>query len=84
MGHVEIPDTDLSGPVGLRGAPRPGTAASRHRTAALEQLWRAPTAQRDPAGGGAGPPGGGGAPPPPPGARPPGGGRGPRGGRGAG
>ncbi|MEU4176255.1 sugar transferase [Streptomyces sp. NPDC026589] len=50
MGHVEIPDTDLTGPVGLRGAPRPRTAASRNRTAALEQLWRAPTAQRDPAG----------------------------------
>ncbi|MFE9050785.1 exopolysaccharide biosynthesis polyprenyl glycosylphosphotransferase [Streptomyces rubiginosohelvolus] len=50
MGHVEIPDTDLSGPVGLRGAPRPRTAASRNRTAALEQLWRAPTAQRDPVG----------------------------------
>ncbi|MFF8964928.1 exopolysaccharide biosynthesis polyprenyl glycosylphosphotransferase [Streptomyces globisporus] len=50
MGHVEIPDTDLSGPVGLRGAPRPRTAASRNRTAALEQLWRAPTAQRETAG----------------------------------
>ncbi|MEU0161661.1 sugar transferase [Streptomyces sp. NPDC006261] len=49
MGHVEIPETDISGPVGLRGAPRPRTAASRNRTAALEQLWRAPTAQRDPA-----------------------------------
>lgn len=47
MGHVEIPDTGLSGPVGLRGAPRPRTAASRNRTASLEQLWRAPTAQRD-------------------------------------
>ncbi|MFD3739761.1 sugar transferase [Streptomyces sp. NPDC058629] len=47
MGHVEIPETDISGPVGLRGAPRPRTAASRNRTAALEQLWRAPTAQRD-------------------------------------
>ncbi|MZF58442.1 exopolysaccharide biosynthesis polyprenyl glycosylphosphotransferase [Streptomyces sp. SID5594] len=35
--------------MGLRGAPRPRTAASRNRTAALEQLWRAPTAQRDPA-----------------------------------
>ncbi|OKJ10077.1 glycosyl transferase [Streptomyces sp. CB00316] len=33
--------------MGLRGAPRPRTAASRNRTAALEQLWRAPTAQRD-------------------------------------
>ncbi|MDT0490436.1 sugar transferase [Streptomyces griseus] len=50
MGHVEIPETEISGPVGLRGAPRPRTAASRNRTAALEQLWRAPTAQRDPAG----------------------------------
>lgn len=47
MGHVEIPETDISGPVGLRGAPRPRTAASRNRTAALEQLWRAPTAERD-------------------------------------
>ncbi|NEC18076.1 sugar transferase, partial [Streptomyces parvus] len=36
--------------MGLRGAPRPRTAASRNRTAALEQLWRAPTAQRDPVG----------------------------------
>ncbi|MFJ9622531.1 sugar transferase [Streptomyces sp. NPDC101181] len=50
MGHVEIPETGISGPVGLRGAPRPRTAAARSRTAALEQLWRAPTAQRDPAG----------------------------------
>ncbi|MFI1929012.1 sugar transferase [Streptomyces sp. NPDC020330] len=36
--------------MGIRGAPRPRTAASRNRTAALEQLWRAPTAQRDTAG----------------------------------
>ncbi|MFD4027696.1 exopolysaccharide biosynthesis polyprenyl glycosylphosphotransferase [Streptomyces sp. NPDC058576] len=36
--------------MGLRGAPRPRTAASRNRTAALEQLWREPTARRDPAG----------------------------------
>ncbi|RPK56805.1 putative sugar transferase EpsL [Streptomyces sp. ADI96-02] len=48
MGHVEIPETGISGPVGLRGAPRPRTAASRNRAAALEQLWRAPTAPRDP------------------------------------
>ncbi|WP_199819386.1 exopolysaccharide biosynthesis polyprenyl glycosylphosphotransferase [Streptomyces griseus] len=48
MGHVEIPDTDLSGPVGLRGAPRPRDAASRNRTtAALERQFRAPTARRD-------------------------------------
>lgn len=50
MGHVEIPETRTTGPVGLRGAPRPRTAASRNRAAALEQLWKAPTAQRDPAG----------------------------------
>ncbi|MFH8882886.1 exopolysaccharide biosynthesis polyprenyl glycosylphosphotransferase [Streptomyces californicus] len=48
MGHVEIPDTDLSGPVGLRGAPRPRDATSRNRTtAALERQFRAPTARRD-------------------------------------
>ncbi|MFC9242854.1 sugar transferase [Streptomyces sp. NPDC057136] len=46
MGHVEIPDTDISGHVGLAGAPRPRTAASRNRNAALEQLWRTPTAER--------------------------------------
>ncbi|MFH9607151.1 exopolysaccharide biosynthesis polyprenyl glycosylphosphotransferase [Streptomyces sp. NPDC017448] len=51
MGHVEIPDTDLAGPVGLRGAPRPRTAASRNRTtAALERQFRAPTARRTGAG----------------------------------
>lgn len=46
MGHVEIPDTDISGHIGLAGAPRPRTAASRNRNAALEQLWRTPTAER--------------------------------------
>ncbi|MER6773204.1 sugar transferase [Streptomyces bacillaris] len=51
MGHVEIPETDISGPVGIRGAPRPRTAASRNRTAALEQLWRAPSAERGPSAG---------------------------------
>ncbi|WP_250292814.1 sugar transferase [Streptomyces atroolivaceus] len=43
MGHVEIPESDISGPVGLAGAPRPRTAASRNRAVAPEQSWRAPT-----------------------------------------
>ncbi|WP_328718816.1 exopolysaccharide biosynthesis polyprenyl glycosylphosphotransferase [Streptomyces sp. NBC_00247] len=47
MGHVETPDSDISGPVGLRRLPRPRSTAPRNRTTALEQLWRAPTAQRD-------------------------------------
>ncbi|MFH9617083.1 sugar transferase [Streptomyces pratensis] len=51
MGHVEIPESDISGPVGLAGAPRPRTAASRNRTVAPEHLWRAPTTvERDHAG----------------------------------
>ncbi|WP_405456517.1 exopolysaccharide biosynthesis polyprenyl glycosylphosphotransferase [Streptomyces sp. NBC_00101] len=33
--------------MGLRRHSRPRSTASRYRTAALEQLWRAPTAQRD-------------------------------------
>ncbi|WP_409350397.1 sugar transferase [Streptomyces bacillaris] len=37
--------------MGIRGAPRPRTAASRNRTAALEQLWRAPSAERGPSAG---------------------------------
>ncbi|MGY3679060.1 exopolysaccharide biosynthesis polyprenyl glycosylphosphotransferase [Streptomyces sp. TE33382] len=41
MGHVETPETDTSGPVGLRGAPRPRTAASRYRAMAPEQSGRA-------------------------------------------
>ncbi|WP_329041357.1 sugar transferase [Streptomyces sp. NBC_00178] len=48
MGHVEIPETDISGPVGLAGAPRPRTATSRNRTVAPERVWRAPaTVGRD-------------------------------------
>ncbi|MFE7750209.1 sugar transferase [Streptomyces sp. NPDC057428] len=43
MGHVEIPETDLSGPVGLTGAPRPRTATPRSHTVAPERVWRAPT-----------------------------------------
>ncbi|MFE9724294.1 sugar transferase [Streptomyces sp. NPDC005794] len=43
MGHVEIPESDISGPVGLAGTPRPRTAGPRDRTVAPERLWRAPT-----------------------------------------
>ncbi|MEU9358361.1 sugar transferase [Streptomyces sp. NPDC048301] len=51
MGHVEIPESDISGPVGLAGAPRPRTAGSRHRTVAPDRVWRAPaTVGRDHAG----------------------------------
>ncbi|MFD9291413.1 sugar transferase [Streptomyces sp. NPDC060030] len=48
MGHVEIPESDISGPVGLAGAPRPRTAASRNRGVAPGHVWRAPkTVGRD-------------------------------------
>ncbi|MFF9690354.1 sugar transferase [Streptomyces sp. NPDC014623] len=48
MGHVEIPESDTSGPVGLVGALRPRTAAPRDRTVAPERSWRAPAAvERD-------------------------------------
>ncbi|MGW2839109.1 exopolysaccharide biosynthesis polyprenyl glycosylphosphotransferase [Streptomyces sp. NPDC001493] len=47
MGHVETPESDISGPVGVRRPPRPRSTAPGNRSTALEQLWRAPTAQRD-------------------------------------
>ncbi|MFJ8881875.1 sugar transferase [Streptomyces sp. NPDC102402] len=48
MGHVEIPESDISGPVGLAGALRPRTAGSGNRTVAPEHVWRAPsTVERD-------------------------------------
>ncbi|MFE1518082.1 sugar transferase [[Kitasatospora] papulosa] len=48
MGHVEIPESDISGPVGLAGAPRPRTAASRNHGVAPGHVWRAPAhVQRD-------------------------------------
>ncbi|MDQ0987684.1 exopolysaccharide biosynthesis polyprenyl glycosylphosphotransferase [Streptomyces sp. V2I9] len=50
MGHVEIPDTDLSGPVGLRGAPRPRTASRNRTTAALERQFRDPGPRREETG----------------------------------
>ncbi|MFF5899885.1 exopolysaccharide biosynthesis polyprenyl glycosylphosphotransferase [Streptomyces argenteolus] len=43
MGHVEIPETDISGPAGIAEAPRPRTGGSRNRTVAPERVWRAPT-----------------------------------------
>ncbi|MBL1286269.1 exopolysaccharide biosynthesis polyprenyl glycosylphosphotransferase [Streptomyces sp. NPDC057067] len=61
MGHVEIPESDISGPVGLAGAPRPRTAASRNRTVAPERVWSTPTtverdhAERPPAKKSSGP-----------------------------
>ncbi|MEU1123907.1 sugar transferase [Streptomyces sp. NPDC005899] len=50
MGHVELPEWEISGPVGVAGAPRQRGPQAPHRTAALEQLWRAPTARPDHAG----------------------------------
>ncbi|MEU0148081.1 exopolysaccharide biosynthesis polyprenyl glycosylphosphotransferase [Streptomyces sp. NPDC006288] len=48
MGHVEIPESDITGPVGLAGAPRPRSTGSRNRMVAPERVWRAPTTvQRD-------------------------------------
>ncbi|MCX5417264.1 sugar transferase [Streptomyces sp. NBC_00059] len=43
MGHVEIPETDISGPAGLAEAPRPRTGGPRNRTVAPEKVWRPPT-----------------------------------------
>ncbi|MFJ1613500.1 MULTISPECIES: exopolysaccharide biosynthesis polyprenyl glycosylphosphotransferase [unclassified Streptomyces] len=50
MGHVELPDSDRSGPVGLAGAPRPRTVSHRPRGKALDDPWRAPTVQRERSG----------------------------------
>lgn len=47
MGHVELPESDISRPAGLAGAPGPRTAAHRPHSKELEQLWSAPTVQRD-------------------------------------
>ncbi|MFF2324501.1 MULTISPECIES: sugar transferase [unclassified Streptomyces] len=47
MGHVELPDSDRSGPVGLAGAPRPRAASHPSRSKELEDLWRSPTVQRE-------------------------------------
>lgn len=50
MGHVEIPESDISGTVGFAGASRPRTAAARNRPANPEELWTAPAVPRDRAG----------------------------------
>ncbi|MFE9824057.1 sugar transferase [Streptomyces sp. NPDC005791] len=43
MGHVETPESDISGPVGLAGAPRPRAAGTEDRVVAPGRSWRAPT-----------------------------------------
>ncbi|WP_443035018.1 sugar transferase [Streptomyces sp. BE133] len=50
MGHVELPDSDRTGPVGLAGAPPPRTASNRPRNKELNDLRRAPTVQRERSG----------------------------------
>ncbi|MFB7212668.1 sugar transferase [Streptomyces sp. NPDC056255] len=50
MGHVELPDSDRSGPVGLAGAPRPRTVSNRPRSNGLDELWRAPAAPSERSG----------------------------------
>lgn len=47
MGHVELPETGISGPVGLAGAPRPRTASNRPRSKEFDPLRQAPTVQRE-------------------------------------
>lgn len=47
MGHVELPESDIPGSVGLAGAPRLRTTSNRPRSKELEQLWSAPTVQRE-------------------------------------
>ncbi|MCX4868961.1 sugar transferase [Streptomyces sp. NBC_00257] len=50
MGHVELPDSDRTGPVGLVGAPRPRTVSNRPRSNGLDELWQAPAAPRERSG----------------------------------
>lgn len=47
MGHVELPESEISGPVGLAGAPRPRTASKRPRSQEFDRLRQGPTVQRD-------------------------------------
>lgn len=47
MGHVELPESEISGPVGLAGAPRPRTASKRPRSHEFDPLRQGPTVQRD-------------------------------------
>ncbi|WP_326700469.1 sugar transferase [Streptomyces sp. NBC_01754] len=59
MGHVDLPESDVSGPAGRAGAPRPRTAAPRTHAPVPGQLWGTPsTPPRHPhAGPAAGRPG---------------------------
>lgn len=47
MGHVELPETEISGPVGLAGAPRPRTASNRPRSQEFDRPPQGPTVQRE-------------------------------------
>lgn len=47
MGHVELPESEISGPVGLAGAPRPRTPSHRPRRHDFDRLRQGPTVQRD-------------------------------------
>lgn len=47
MGHVELPESEISGPVGLAGAPRPRTASNRPRSQEFDRLRQGQTVQRD-------------------------------------
>ncbi|ROQ72864.1 exopolysaccharide biosynthesis polyprenyl glycosylphosphotransferase [Streptomyces sp. CEV 2-1] len=47
MGHVELPESDRSGPVGLAGAPRPRTTSNRPRSQKFDRLPQGPTVQRE-------------------------------------
>ncbi|WP_079159327.1 sugar transferase [Streptomyces griseus] len=47
MGHVELPGTRISGPVGAAEAPRQWHPQAPNRTAAPQQVWRAPAVRRE-------------------------------------
>lgn len=47
MGHVELPESEISGPAGPAGAPRPRTASKRPRGQEFDRLPQGPTVQRD-------------------------------------
>lgn len=47
MGHVELPESEITRPVGLAGRPRPRTASHRPRRQEFDRLRQAPTVQRD-------------------------------------
>lgn len=47
MGHVELPESEISGPVGLAGAPRPRTATDRPHGQGFGPPRQVQTAQRE-------------------------------------